>query len=151
MRFHATAAILLATGAALCAQVADKPKAQALVKEAIAFYKAKGKDAVIKEMNMGSGKFHTSAAHPLYVYIYDTNGLCLAHGANARQVNTNRMALKDVNGKLFVAEQIKVAQNNAKGGWCDFTTTNPTTNKLEPKSAYLELCDGMVFGCGIYK
>jgi len=46
----------------------------------------------------------------------------------------------------------RIALVKAKGkGWQDYKFTNPVSKKIEGKTAYIELCDGMIFGCGVYK
>ena len=36
-------------------------------------------------------------------------------------------------------------------GWVDYKYPNPTTNKNQQKSSFLEFYDGLIIGCGIYK
>jgi signal transduction histidine kinase len=58
--------------------------------------------------------------------------------------------LKDADGKYFVKERIEIAKTKGKG-WQDYMFTNPTTKKLEHKTAYIEKVDDFIFGCGAYK
>jgi hydroxyethylthiazole kinase-like sugar kinase family protein len=45
----------------------QKAKAQALVKEAIAYEHANGREALLKETNQGSGRFHVKGGDDLYI------------------------------------------------------------------------------------
>ena len=143
-------AILAASAIVLGAQSADKEKAIQLVKEAAAFGKANGKDKLFKEVSMMGGKFHVTSEKALYVLIYDLNGICAAHGFKPTQIGVNRFAVKDVDGKAYIQEFIKTAKEKGKG-WVDYKYENPATKKLDAKTTYVELWDGYVIGCGIYK
>lgn len=147
---HLAFAAALVACVSLTAQVAEKPKAEALVKEAIAFAKANGKDKLLKEINLGSGKFHVTSDKALYVFMYDLKGVCVAHGFSSKYIGTNRWEVKDPDGKLYIQEMAKLAQGKGKG-WVDYKFINPTTNKVEPKTSYVEAWEGHFVACGIYK
>jgi len=68
-RLALVAALLFST--ALYSQPAERPKAEAMVKEGIAFLKAQGKDAFIAEVQKGSGRFHVKPGSTLYLMVYD--------------------------------------------------------------------------------
>lgn len=127
----------------------QKAKAQALVKEAVAFAKSNGKEALLKETNMGQGRFHVKDGADLYIFIYDQKGVCLGIGFQSKLIGVNRFNAKDPDGKFFVQELLETAKN--KGGWVDYKYTHPTTQKVEAKTSYVELVDGWVVGCGTYK
>jgi len=148
-RFGTIAAILM-VGTLAVAQSADRPKAISLVKEGIALAKASGKDALLKQVNFGSGKFHVGPGRPLYLFVYDGSGKCLAQGSTSTFVGTNRLAVKDPSGKPYIAEIVKMGQK-AGTGWVDYSFLNPADGKIEPKTTYLEGYDGMIVCCGIYK
>lgn len=127
-----------------------KAKAMATVKEAIAFGKKNGKEALLREVNTGSGRFHVKTGEELYVFIYDMQGLCMGMGYQTQAIGTNRWEIKDPDGKFIVREF--VATVKAKGsGWVDYKFPNPKSNKVEQKTTYVEGMDGWVLGCGIYK
>jgi signal transduction histidine kinase len=128
----------------------QKAKAQALVKEAVAFAKTNGKDALLKETNMGQGRFHVKDGADLYIFIYDQKGVCLGIGFQSKLIGVNRFSAKDPDGKLFIQELLETAKTKG-GGWVDYKYTNPTSQKVEAKTSYVELVDGWVVGCGIYK
>jgi signal transduction histidine kinase len=128
----------------------QKPQAQNLVKEAIAFAKKHGKQALIKEVNQSSGRFHVKGVDEHYIFIYDLTGTCLAIGYQGQLVGVNRIHVKDPDGKPFLQEIIQTAK--AKGsGWVDYKYPNPRTSRIEQKTSFVELFEDVVIGCGVYK
>jgi len=128
----------------------QKARAQALVKAAVAFAKANGKEALLRETNQGQGRFHTKHGDETYIFIYDMSGVCQAIGFQSQMVGVNRWNLKDPDGKYFLQEMIQVAK--AKGsGWVDYKYPHPITGKIEAKTSYVEYLDGWVLGCGVYR
>jgi cytochrome c len=124
-----------------------KDEAQSLVKKAIEYYKANGKEKGFAEVSNKKGKF---VKDDLYVFVYDINGVCVAHGFNSKQIGKNLADVKDPDGKLYVKERIAIAKSSGSG-WQDYKYTNPTTYKVEAKTAYIEKVDNYIFGCGAYK
>jgi signal transduction histidine kinase len=122
-------------------------EAEAMVKKAVEFYKANGKQKALAEISNPKGQF---VKEDLYIFTLDMNGVVTGHGANEKLINKDMSGLKDVDGKLFIAECLKIAKEKGKG-WVDYKWSNPTTNKVEPKSTYFEKVDDIVFACGIYK
>jgi signal transduction histidine kinase len=128
----------------------QKAKAQAMVKEAIAFAKKNGKEALVKETNLATGRFHVQSGDTAYIFIYDMQGLCIGMGFQTQAIGTNRIDIKDPDGKFILREFIATVK--AKGsGWVDYKFPNPKTNKIEQKTTYVEGLDGWVIGCGVYK
>jgi signal transduction histidine kinase len=128
----------------------QQTKAKTLVKEAIAFAKANGREALLKETNNGQGRFHVKSGEDLYIFVYDPKGVCLAIGFQGNLVGVNRYMVKDPDGKYFLQDILKMAQTKA-GGWVDYKYTNPKTGKVEQKSSYVEGFGDLTIGCGIYK
>jgi signal transduction histidine kinase len=122
-------------------------EAESMVKKAIAFYKANGQDKAFTEVNNTKGQF---TKDDLYVFVYDIKGKCVAHGFNQKMIGKELIDLKDADNKFFVKERIEIAKTKGKG-WQDYMFTNPTTKKLEHKTAYVEKVDDYIFGCGAYK
>ena len=135
--------------APLVAQQATAAEAEALVKEAIAYAKANGKDAAFKEITKQGGRFQKYGGE-LYVFVYDMDGKVLAHGQGASKVGVNQMKAKDPDGVAFVEDRVKLAKTKGKG-WHDYKYLNPKDGKKEPKTSYIEVWDGLIFGAGIYK
>jgi signal transduction histidine kinase len=136
--------------APLVAQPAERPKAEAMVKEGIAFLKANGKEAFFAEIQKSSGRFHVKPGSTLYLFVYDFKGVVLAHGARANLVGVNRWNVKDPDGVFNIQEIIKTGQKKG-GGWADMKVENPETHKIESKTSFCLAEGDMVVGCGIYK
>ncbi|MFN7958252.1 MAG: cache domain-containing protein [Holophagaceae bacterium] len=150
MRTHFAALLCLpALCLPLAAQDASPAEAETLVKEAIAFAKANGREAAIKEITRAGGKFHRHNGE-LYVFIYDMDGKVVAHGQGASKIGVNQINAKDPDGVEFVKERVKLAKSKGKG-WHDYKYVNPVSQKKEPKTSYIEVWDNLIFGAGIYK
>jgi signal transduction histidine kinase len=125
-------------------------RAQALVKEAVAFARKNGKAALLRETNQGHGRFHAKHGDDLYIFVYDLNGVCQAIGFQSQLAGLNRWGLRDPDGKFFLQEMIHAARTKGSG-WVDYKYPHPTTGKIEAKTSYVESLDGWVVGCGAYK
>ncbi|MGB9992397.1 cache domain-containing protein [Massilia sp. SM-13] len=123
-------------------------EAVAMVKKAVALAKAEGKDKMMAAISDPANKdFHD---RDLYIYVYDLNGVALAHGNNPKLVGKPLIGMKDGEGKAMIKEMVDVAK--AKGsGWVDFKWPNPVTKAVEQKSGYIEKVDDYLIGSGIYK
>jgi signal transduction histidine kinase len=133
------------------AQSPEAVKAEALVKQAVAFAKANGVEKLLQETNNGSGKFHVAAGSDLYIFIYDQQGVVKAIGYNTGAlVGKNRIDMKDPDGVMVIQGLLKLANTKGKG-WFDYKYPDPTDNKVKVKSSYVELYEGLVIGSGIYK
>jgi len=138
---------LVLAGTAWAGGKGTPAEAEALVKKAIAFYKANGKDKAFAEFSNLKGQF---VDRDLYIFVYDMTGKCVAHGQNAKQVGKDLSDLTDPDGKPFVKERIEIAKKSGKG-WQNYKFTNPTNKKIENKTAYIEKADDYIFGSGAYK
>jgi signal transduction histidine kinase len=127
-----------------------KAKAMATVKEAIAYGKKHGKEALLKEVNTAAGRFHVKSGDDIYVFVYDMQGLCLGMGFQTAAIGTNRWEIKDPDGVFILQEFIKTVKTKGSG-WVDYKFPNPKTNKMDQKTTYVEGMDGWVLGCGVYK
>jgi signal transduction histidine kinase len=150
MRFNLGALLLVpALCLPLSAQDPTPKEVEALVKEAITFAKTTGKEAAFKEITKIGGRFHKFGGE-LYVFVYDMEGKVVAHGQGAAKVGVNQFNAKDPDGVEFIKERIKLAKTKGKG-WHDYKYINPTNQKKEPKTSYIEVWDNLIFGAGIYK
>jgi cytochrome c len=133
--------------AAVAADKGSAEEATALVKKAIAYLKANGKEKAFAEFNNPNGQFKD---RDLYIAVNDMNGKMLAHGANPKLIDKNLIDLKDAEGKYFIKGFIELAGSKGKG-WVDYKWPNPLTKAVEQKSSYVEKMDDLVVICGIYK
>jgi len=140
--------VLSFAGSALSAEKrGTAAEAEALVKKAVAYIKANGRDKAFAEIGNSKGLF---VDRDLYVFVYDMNGKCVAHGFNAKMVGKDLIEMKDADGKYFVKERIEIAKAKGKG-WQDYKFTDPLTKQIENKLAYVEKLDDLIVGSGIYK
>lgn len=131
----------------LAAEHGSAAEASAMVKKAIDYIKANGKEKAYAEINNPQGMFRD---RDLYVFVYDMKGVAQAHGANPKMLGKNLMELRDANGVFIVKSFIEVG--NSKGhGWVDYQWPNPVSKSIESKSTYIEKHDDVVVGSGIYK
>ncbi len=139
--------VFMAQSIAVAAEFGTPPEAEAMVKKAIQLIKADGRDKAFAEINNTKGKF---VDRDLYIFVYDMNGKCVAHGFNAKMIGKDLIEMKDPDGKYFVKERIEICKTKGKG-WQDYKFTDPITKQLEPKSAYVERVENLIVGCGVYK
>ena len=72
----------------------------------------------------------------------------VANALHPDLVGTDVFGLKDVDGTPFGRNIVE--QATVHGAWVDYKYENPMTGQVEPKSSWVVLHDGYVFGCGIY-
>jgi len=125
----------------------SKAEAEAMVKKAVAYAKANGKDKAFVAISTPGGLFSKGE---LYVFVYYMEGKVLAHGGNAKLVGKTMLEAKDPDGVFYVKERIALVKAKGKG-WQDYKFPNPASKKIEQKSAYIEGFENTIFGCGIYK
>lgn len=138
---------LFTTGFVYAAEKGTAKEAQDLVGKAIAYYKANGKDKGFAAINDPNGPFRKK---DLYVYVFDFNTVCLAHGTTKGLIGKNLSDLKDPNGRRFMYEMTEGAKTKGKG-WIDYDWTNPETKKMGHKSTYYQREGNIYFASGIYK
>ncbi|MYM65660.1 histidine kinase [Pseudoduganella sp. FT55W] len=140
--------LLASSGAALAADKGSADEAVAMVKRAVAMVKSDGKEKTFAAIaDPANTSFHD---RDLYIYVYDLNGVALAHGNNPKMVGKPLIGLKDNEGKAMIKEMVDTAKNKGKG-WVDFKWPNPVTKAVESKSGYVERVDDFLIGSGIYK
>jgi cytochrome c len=125
----------------------SREAAVAFVKKAVAYAKQNGKDKALAAFSNPQGQF---VEGELYIVALDMQGVLLADGSKPRLVGKSLLAIKDMNGKAFVRDEIELAKSQGKG-WIDFEWVNPVSGKLEPRSSYFERIDDYIVVTGIYK
>ncbi len=141
------AACMVLVSSAFAADKGTPAEAEALVKKAVAFIKANGKDKAFAEFSNPKGGF---VDRDLYIFVYDMSGTVLAHGQNPKIVGKDMADMSDPSGKYFVRERIEIAKTKGKG-WQNYKFSNPLTKKIEDKTAYIEKVDDCIVGSGAYK
>lgn len=150
MKRLATALCFALTSVSLAA-TANEPTekdAIAMAERGVALIKSKGKDEMMKRINAKDPEFVQGS---LYVDMRDVKtGIVLAHPFNPSIVGKDLTDVPDANGKKYRREIIELAAAKGKG-WVDYQYKNPTTGKIEPKTTYILLVDGVVLEAGLYK
>lgn len=144
----ALAALLLSglAAPAFSAELVTKPEAETMVKKALVYLKANGKDKTYMEINKKDGQF---TDRDLYLVIYGMDGVVRAHGANLKMIGKNLMEIKDVDGKAFVKERVELAKKKAPF-WQEYKFNNPISGVIEPKAMYCQPHDDMILCGGVY-
>lgn len=133
---------------ALAQDVGSPAEAQALSAKALDHLGKAGAASAFKDFSDPKGAY---VDRDLYVFCLDAEGVVTAHGGNPALVGKSLKAVKDSDGKEFVAEMLKVGAG-AGTGWVDYKWANPTTKKIEAKSSYVsKVASGGVCGVGVYK
>lgn len=119
-----------------------------MVKRAVTFAERQGMDALIADVNkFGQGQF---LDRDLYLSVYASDCMSLAHGTNPRLIGVDGKVFKDVAGKLFVKEIVATALSKGSS-WVDYKWIHPITKKTLVKSAYSKRVGDVVISCGFYK
>lgn len=143
----AVALAVLLPLAAAAQEYATTKDAELLVRRAVAFLKAEGKEKAFPVFSDPKGAF---AYRDLYVTVYDMEGRCLAHGQKKERVGKVFMEEKDVDGKQFIRERLEIVKQHGKG-WQEYKWMNPATKTIEQKVAYFEKAGDVVIMAGAYK
>jgi cytochrome c len=135
-------------GAALAEEHRGTPdEATAMVKKAGAYLKENGKEKAIAAFNKPNGDFIKG---DLYVFMFDMNGVALAHGQNQKMVNKNLLEL-NAGGVYPIKEFVKLANSPVGKGWVVYKWPNSISKNLEEKHTYIEKFGDVLIGVGIYK
>jgi cytochrome c len=146
--FLVFAALIAIASPAPAAEFGSKDEAVAMVKRVQAEFKKSGPDATFKAVSdKAVPDFHD---RDLYPFIYNMEGVCVAHGARAALIGKLLIDLKDQDGKFLIREMVAMSKGPGSG-WIDYKWPNPLTNKIEDKSSYVEKMGDYFVGVGIYK
>ncbi len=141
-------ALLLALGLpAWAAEHASKDEAVAMVNKAVAYFRKEGPDKAYAAFDAKGGEF---TDRDLYILVYSTKGIVLAHGANAKLIGKDMNDAQDVDGKYYVKDRLALAAKD-KTFWQDYKFSDPLTKRIEPKQAYCEVVGDDIICSGVYK
>jgi signal transduction histidine kinase len=126
---------------------ASTKDAELLVHNAMGFIKKEGVEKAFAAFSDPKGPF---SYRDLYIVAYGLDGKCLAHGAKKERVGKSLINDKDPDGKLFVQERVKLAQEQGNF-WQEYKFQNPATGKVEHKVAYCERAGDAVVCSGAYR
>jgi cytochrome c len=148
IKFVGAAALVVALSLpAWAAEHATKDEAVAMVNKAVAYFQKEGPDKAFAAFDTKGGEF---TDRDLYVLVYSTKGVVLAHGANAKLIGKDMNDAQDVDGKYYVKDRLALAAKD-KTFWQDYKFSDPLTKKIEPKQAYCEVVGDAIICSGVYK
>lgn len=148
MKWYAAMLCLALVSSAASANEPTEKDAVAMAERGAALVKVKGKDEMMKRINAKDPDFVQGS---LYVDMRDAKtGIVLAHPFNPSIVGKDLTDVPDASGKKYRREIIELAAAKGKG-WVDYQYKNPTSGKIEPKTTYILLVDGVVLEAGLYK
>ncbi len=127
-------------------KVEGRDAAVALVKRAIAHIAAVGLQKACDDFDDPNGGF---ISDQFYVSVVHLNGARLANGMEPWKRGENILDIRDVDGKPYVRYMLTRARDNGFG-WIQYKWKNPTTEKIELKTTYFEVAQGVVVNCGVY-
>lgn len=120
-------------------------EAQTMVERAILLYDDEGAADTFAAINAGPPPFRE---RDLYIFVFDADGLIVAHAGRPDLVGRNGMDMMDANDVPLVRRMVEQATPN--GVWVDYMFEDPLTGQIAPKSSWVVLHDGYVFGAGVY-
>lgn len=136
-------AVLLCPGAVWAH---DRAKAVSLVNSAIEFYTAHGKEKTFAEITDRKGRFQDGE---LYVFVYDLEGVLVAHPYDVELIGLNVLDSRDPDGRYYVRERLALGREQGEG-WQEYKFRNPVSGFIEDKFAFVKKHGEYIFGCGIY-
>ena len=126
---------------------ATPAEARALLDKAVAHYQKVGRAQALKDFNAAKGPF---VDRDLYVFCAGPDNKMVAHGADQAQIGVDITTRKDVDGKAFGAEVVKVAAQPG-GGSVEYKWNNPVSKQVEAKVSYVRKVGTDICGVGAYK
>jgi len=120
----------------------------AMSERGAAFYKAHGKDELLKHVAAKDPDFVQGA---MYIYVRDlATGTNIAHPFNPALVGKDMNDVPDTNGKFYRREILELAKKSGTG-WVDYMYKNPSNGKVEAKTSYVQRVGDVILVTGIYK
>lgn len=138
--------MLMASQAALAEEFATPKEAEAMVLKAVTAIKA-DKQRTLDEITAKDPKW---IRYDLYPVVYSLDGKVLAHGANAKMVGKDLIAIKDVDDKPFIKQRVDLAKSKGKF-WQDYKFVDPVSKKVVAKQMYCEKLEETIVCAGVYK
>jgi signal transduction histidine kinase len=144
--------LALCLALSLCVSSADarefgsREEAVAMVKRVQEMFAREGAEATFRAVSDHAyAPFHD---RDLYPFVYDLNGINVAHGARPSLIGKNLYNLKDQDGVYLIQEMIQSAKTNG-AGWVLYKWPNSLTNQIEDKLSYFELMGDYFVGVGV--
>ncbi len=125
----------------------DSIKLKSFVESGINYIKSMGNKKAYAEFSKPGGKF---SQDELYLFVYDNNGKCLAHGSTPNRIGKNFFEEQDKYGTRVIKIAIELAKTG--GGFMSYYWPSPKTNAIQFKTSYIKAIDkNTLIGSGLYK
>jgi signal transduction histidine kinase len=123
-------------------------KVKAFVESGIDYINKHGPKKAYEEFNKPHGKFRKGE---LYLFVYDLEGLSLAHGSTISRIGKNFYTELDKYGTPVIRLLIELAK--AGGGFFSYYWPDPNTKNVNIKTSYIAPVDkhNIAIGAGVYK
>lgn len=88
-----------------------------------------------------------------YFFVFDMEGLCIAHGAEKEREGTDMWDIQDSKGAYIIRDMVGLLQNNPEGVFYEYYWRNPNTGNDEPKKSYVTMIPNTSYfiGAGVYQ
>lgn len=146
----AAMALVFLTAPAFAGEQATREECMEKCRTAAKLMESAGIDAALEKINEKNGPFVWKDS---YVFCLDLEKQSnAAHPVNPALIGKNLMMVKDVKGKMFVAEFINVAVNQGEG-WVGYMWPKPGEKDPSPKQTYVLKVSGKPYAmlAGIYE
>lgn len=145
--------LLLLTATTLPEERAQKrgtpAQAQAMVAKAVALFEEEGLKAAFDRFTNRPGAEFNHLDLYIFVLKAEEGARIVAHARTRSLIGTNASTLIDPNG-LSIGRAI-LDKAKLEGAWVDYGWKDPLTGQIVPKSSWVVLHKGYIFGCGIHK
>lgn len=128
--------------------LATRDDARGLVRRAVEFYRANGRERFLREIADPRGMFRRGE---LYAFVYDRDMTLLAHPVKPELVGKNLLNRKDWNGGTFFRREIREVARSRGNGWVDYEYENPASGAIDSKRTYVEGVEDLIVCAGAYR
>jgi len=142
---------LFLAASSIASEKATKEECVTKAKEAAQLVVSEGLDAALAKISDPKGPFVWKDTY-VFAVTSDTASVA-AHPFKPKLVGKKLIGIKDVNGKMFFAEFVQVAQSEKGEGWVDYMWPKPGEKTASPKISYIYKVPGQNFAmcAGIYQ
>lgn len=129
----------------MATEYGSREQAMAMAEKAVALIEEVGIEDARMSFETPTGEWHD---RDLYVFVYDSTGTVLAHGAKSAMVGRNLYKLSDIDGVKIIQEFLLI--NPGQTGWVNYKWQNPMTKAIDKKSSYIIRQNDYLVGVGIH-
>jgi len=140
------ASAVLAAGAGAAGERGTPDEAKAMLKKAVAHYKAVGRKQALADFNAKKTPF---GDRDLYVFCIGPDRIEVANGGFPSYVGMSADAIKDAKGNAVGKAILDTASSKGEGS-VEYLWLNPISHKTEPKVSFVEKVGDDVCGVGAY-